>query len=82
MPQRVKRLIIIIAVSLIAILLAKSLLSRAVKNLNFETQKKQQAKLIKQSSILPASSPTATSESNRIEATSSPATTQNLAERP
>ena len=36
-----KRLLLIIAISIIAILVSKSLLSKAVKNLNAEAQKKQ-----------------------------------------
>jgi hypothetical protein len=88
MPQKIKRLVLIIVISLIAILLAKSLLTRAVKYLNLETQKKQQAKLIQQSSILPASSPidissaAVVSENIPLVAASSADAVQNLTEKP
>lgn len=57
MPQRIKRLVIILVVSIIIILLAKSLLSKAVKNLGVEVQNKQKANITKQLSSPPASSP-------------------------
>ena len=40
-PPNFKRLVIIIAVSVIIIFISKSLLSKAVKNLNIEVQKQQ-----------------------------------------
>ena len=45
-PPYVKRLVVIIAISLIVIFVSKSLLRKAAKNLSAEAQKKQQAKTI------------------------------------
>jgi len=46
--RNVKRILVIIALSLIVILVSKSLLSRAVKNLSIAAEKKQQAKVTRQ----------------------------------
>ena len=55
MPQRIKRLFLIIIISVIVILLAKSLLGKALKNLSIETQIKQKANASKQLSLMPPS---------------------------
>jgi len=46
--RNVKRLLLIIALSVIVILVSKSLLTRAVKNLSIAAEKKQQAKIARQ----------------------------------
>jgi len=51
-----KRLLIIVALSVIVILVSKSLLSKAVKNLNIAAEKKLQAKSSKLP-VLPESAP-------------------------
>jgi hypothetical protein len=57
MSQRIKRLFLIIVISVIVILLAKSLLGRAIKNLSVEVQTKQNAKAVKPSPVIPSSAP-------------------------
>ena len=42
-----KRLVIIFILAIVVILVSKSLLSKAAKNLSIEAQKKQQAKIAK-----------------------------------
>ena len=68
-PPNFKRLVIIIAVSVIIIFISKSLLSKAVKNLNIEVQK-QQAQTGKKPT-LPESAP-AQETAPVIEVTSAP----------
>jgi len=68
--RSLKRVVLIIALSVIVILVSKSLLSRAVKNLNIEAQKKQQAKIAMQRAALPQSAPS-------VETSSSPAIADN-----
>lgn len=55
--RSVKRLVIIIALSVVVILVSKSLLSKALKNLNIASQKKQQAQTSKLPATLPESAP-------------------------
>ena len=52
-PPYVKRLIVIIAISLIVIFVSKSLLRKAAKNLSAEAQKKQQAKTMQPVIVAP-----------------------------
>jgi hypothetical protein len=69
--RNAKRLIVIIALSLIVILVSKSLLSRTVKNLTIAAEKKQQAKVAKQAPALAGSAAeiTAGLESSGVPAT-------------
>jgi hypothetical protein len=53
--RNLKRLLLIIALSVIVILVSKSLLSKAVKNLTIEAEKKQLAKAGKLPARLPES---------------------------
>ena len=57
MSQIFKRLFLLIVISVIVILLAKSLLGRAIKNLSVEVQTKQKAKPAITLPSLPASAP-------------------------
>ena len=55
--RRVKRLAMIVLLAITVILVSKSLLSKAVKNLNTQAEKKQQANDAKLRATLPASAP-------------------------
>ena len=57
MLQKYKRLFLLVVISVIVILLAKSLLGRAIKNLSVEVQTKQKAKPTITLPLLPASAP-------------------------
>lgn len=57
LPPNFKRLVIIIAISLMVIFFSKMLLSKAAKNLTAEAQKKQQAKTIKPNPAPPEALP-------------------------
>ena len=57
MLQKYKRLFLLIVISVIVILLAKSLLGRTIKNLNVEVQAKQKAKSAITLPSMPASAP-------------------------
>lgn len=69
--RNVKRLLVIIALSLIVILVSKSLLSRAVKNISIAAEKKLQAKAARQPASLAES---AAEMSLSLESSSSPVT--------
>lgn len=58
MLQKYKRLFLLVVISVIVIMLAKSLLGRAIKNLSVEVQAKQKAKPPITLPSLPASAPT------------------------
>jgi hypothetical protein len=58
LSRSIKRLAIILVVAIIVILVSKSLLSKTVKNLAIEAEKKQQANIAKLRATLPASAPT------------------------
>lgn len=55
MPRSVKRLIVIVVLAIGVILLSKSLLSKAVKNLSVAAEKKQQAQSAQSAKRLPES---------------------------
>jgi hypothetical protein len=57
MSRSIKRLALIVLFAIIVILVSKSLLSKAAKNLSIEVEKKQQAKARKTPAILPESAP-------------------------
>ena len=57
LSRQAKRLVVIIAVSIIIILLSKFLLSKAAKNLGLAAEKKLQAKAAKLAPVSPASAP-------------------------
>lgn len=57
MLQKYKRLFLLVVISVIVILLAKSLLGRAIKNLSVEVQAKQKAKLVNTLPSLPSFAP-------------------------
>lgn len=59
--RNVKRLLVIIALSMVIILVSKSLLTRAVKNLSVEAEKKQLENVSKLQTTLPQSAPSASS---------------------
>jgi hypothetical protein len=59
--RNVKRLLVIIALSMVIIVVSKSLLSRAVKNLSVEAERKQLEKIGKLQTISPESAPAASS---------------------
>lgn len=57
LSRSVKRLVVILALAIVVILVSKSLLSKAAKNLSIEAEKKQQAQLAKLRATLPPSAP-------------------------
>lgn len=63
LSRSVKRLVVILALAIVAILVSKSLLSKAAKNLSIEAEKKQQAKTVKESATLLVSAVEETSAS-------------------
>lgn len=55
--RSLKRLAIIVVLAIIVILVSKSLLSKAAKNLSIEAEKKQQANMLKPAAIPAESAP-------------------------
>lgn len=55
--RSLKRLAIIVVLAIIVILVSKSLLSKAAKNLSLEAEKKQQANMLKPAAIPAESAP-------------------------
>jgi hypothetical protein len=73
--RNVKRLLVIIALSLIVILVSKSLLSSAVKNLSIAAKKKQQVKVAR---LPPTLAGSAAEITPGLESSSVPVTTGNM----
>lgn len=72
LSRSVKRLVVIIALAIVVILVSKSLLSKAARNLSIEAEKKQQAKAAKLPAAIPDSAPA-------IDLASSPAPSDTIA---
>ena len=80
--RSLKRLVMIVVLAIIVILVSKSLLSKAAKNLSLEAEKKQQANMLKPAAIPAESAPVdeissapALAESIELPMQSSPAAT-------
>ncbi|HUX91644.1 MAG TPA: hypothetical protein VMV48_13250 [Gallionellaceae bacterium] len=61
LSRSAKRLALLVVLSIFVVLLSKSLLGKAVKNLSIEAEKKQQARAAKNSAALPVSAVEVTS---------------------
>jgi hypothetical protein len=61
LSRSAKRLVLLVVLAIFVVLLSKSLLGKAVKNLSIEAEKKQHARAAKNSAALPVSAADVTS---------------------